>query len=60
MKKVLVKKGTRICSVKLGGCGRVIKTGEYAWRQIKGKTRVKRPVSSRLFICEECYDRVTY
>lgn len=57
MIEIKVKKGTRICSKELGGCGRTIWTGEIAYMQMRSK-RVKR--YKRRFLCKECFDRKSY
>ena len=55
MKKVIVKKGTRVCSKELGGCGRTIWEGEVCYKQIR--VRMKRKTR---YICEECWRRISY
>jgi len=54
VKKVEIKKGTRVCSKKLGGCGRTIEQGEWVWMK-KGHRNCR-----RRFLCEECYDKVAH
>jgi len=51
MKKVLIKRGYRICS----RCGRRIVKGEYAWLGIK---RWKKGKYKRKWVCKECYEEM--
>jgi len=56
MKEVEIKKGTRVCSKELGGCGRTIWSGEIAWVQERSKKKWRR----RRFLCKECYEKKAY
>ena len=56
MKEVEIKRGTRLCSKGLGGCGRTIKQGETAWLQKRSKKKYRR----RRYLCKECYEKVTF
>jgi len=55
MKEVLLKKYSKYCSPDIGGCGRTIKAGETAYRQIRTRRKKERIV----YLCKECYDRKT-
>lgn len=51
MKKVRLKRFNRVCSRRLGGCGRTIFKEEEAWLQI----RRKKPNE---YLCDKCYEKV--
>ena len=56
MKRVKVKRGTRVCSKELGGCDRSIKQGEMAYMQMRSGVKGRR----RRFLCDSCYRRKAY
>jgi len=50
---VEIKRGTRVCSKEIGGCGRQIFQGEWAWQQFRsGKGKSTR------YLCEQCAQKV--
>jgi ATP-dependent exoDNAse (exonuclease V) alpha subunit len=58
MKRVQIKIATRICSKDLGGCGRTIESGEYAWQQLRTRGGNKKRTRTRRYLCETCYKKV--
>lgn len=52
MKKVTIKRGTRMCKY----CKGVIKIGEDAYLKMRGSRPMKH---KREYYCVKCYDKVT-